>query len=292
MDFGTESWLANLGYAAATGEVAEFDHSPPTFNGSGFVDELAWLLVPPLGRDRWGTEWGTYRQQAADRQLAYYRDDYPHHPCHEPPELFGLSAAEVPDPSSVDPAEIYQAFGVGGEIAPHDGSGVPGLGHAVVVPHYAGLVASLRPDEASAFWDWIEETGLLTSPHLFTPLNNVESFMFVDEPACQEVVWNALKGSWNLSLQTLGWGRLLAGSDNPLYGGMFANTLLGRGYGSMMGVVGGVAELPDAEGSQLGRPGSSGVEYGLVARVAAAVAAGVVALGGIAGYSRRLRRKR
>jgi len=282
-DFGTESWLANFGYAAATGNVAEMDHTPPTFNGSGFIDELAWLVVPPVERDRWGTEWQTYRGQAADRQRAYYQDDYPHHPCYEPLELFGLSAAEVPDPASLDPSQTtYQAFGVGGESAPNDGTAL--LGHAVIVPHYAALIASLRPDEASAFWNWIEGEGL------FTPLNNAESLMFIDESTCEEVVWNALKGSCNLSLQTLGWGRLLAGSDNPLYAAMFANDMLSRGYMTMTGAVavGGIAQLPEVaiEDSWLEGPDSSGVNYSFVAGVAAAAIAGVVALGG-ALYARR-----
>ena len=218
-DFGTESWLINLAYAAATGHVADFDHTPPTYNGSGFIDELAWLLVPAPWQDQWGTGWITYRQQAADAQIAYYQD----HPCYGgPPRLFGLSAAEVPDLSAVPATQIYQAFGVGGEVPPSDGTDL--LGHAVITPHYAGLVASLRPTEAAALWEWLEGLGL------FTPLNNVESLMFVDEPICEDVIWNGLKGSWNLSLQTLGWGRLLAEGDHPLYAAMWSNDRLNQGY--------------------------------------------------------------
>ena len=89
-DFGTESWLVNLGYAISTGQTATFDHTPPTFNGSGFIDELAWLLVPPPGVDRWGTRWDDYRQQAVSTQYDYYQN----HACYGgPPRLFGLSAA-------------------------------------------------------------------------------------------------------------------------------------------------------------------------------------------------------
>lgn len=233
-DFGTESWLVNLGYAAATGNVAEFDHTPPTVNGSGFIDELAWLLAPPPC-DRWGTDWHAYRQQAADRQLDYYRN----HPCYSgPPRLFGLSAAEAPD-LSVAPLtptnQVYQAFGIGGEspsggiIPPNDGTNLDWLGHAVIVPHYAALIASLRPTQVFIFWEWLE------TRELFTPLNNVESLMFIDEPTCEQIIWNALKGSWNLSLQTLGWGRLLAGSDNPLYQSVQANDVLRNGYNIMRG---------------------------------------------------------
>jgi hypothetical protein len=46
--FGGESWLVELAYAGATGQVAPLAYpSPPTANGSGFIDELAWLFVPP-----------------------------------------------------------------------------------------------------------------------------------------------------------------------------------------------------------------------------------------------------
>jgi hypothetical protein len=228
-DFGTESWLVNLGYASATGDFAEFDHEGPTYNGSGFIDELAWLLVPPPDRDRWGTEWKAYSQEAANKQLGYYTDPDHYHACYDQLELFGLSAAEVPDPSILDPDDdVYQPFGVGGTELKPPNDGTDLLGHAVIVPHYAGMIASLRPDEASALWNWMEVTSILT------PLNNVESLMFIDEPAaCEEVVWNGLKGSWNLGLQTLGWGRLLTGSDNPLYTGMLANDILSGGYSRM-----------------------------------------------------------
>jgi hypothetical protein len=215
-DFGTESWLANLGYAAATGDTAVFDHNSPTADGSGFIDELAWLLVPPPQEDRWRTKWCEYRQQAVGQQLSYYQN----HPCYGPPKLFGLSAAEVPDLSLVD--RTYEAFGVGGKMLPNDGTSA--FGHAVITPHYAALSASLRPSESLVVWQWLEQKGL------FTPLNNVESLMFVDEPRCQEIVWNALKGSWNLSLQTLGWGRYLAMNNNPLYQAVWANETLRNGW--------------------------------------------------------------
>lgn len=219
-DFGTESWLVNWAYAAATGHVAEFDHTPPTYNGSGFIDELSWLLAPPLC-DRWGTDWHSYRQQAVNRQLDYYQN----HPDYGgPPRLFGLSAAEVPDLSAVPVTQTYQAFGVGGEIPPIDGSSF--LGYAVIIPHYAALAASLRPSQAIALWEWLEMNGL------FTPLNNVESLMITDD---NKIVWNALKGSWNLSLQTLGWGRLLAGSVHPLYESVWDNDTLREGYITMSG---------------------------------------------------------
>jgi beta-glucosidase len=72
--FGGESWLVALAYAAAAGQVAPMTYSsPPTANGAGFIDELAWLFVePPPGRDVWGTDWSAYRRAAGDNQLLYY----------------------------------------------------------------------------------------------------------------------------------------------------------------------------------------------------------------------------
>ena len=72
----------------------------------------------------------------------------------------------------------------------------------VVTPHYAAMIAALRPKEASVLWTWlINETP-------FSPLNNVESLMFMSGSNCKTegIEWNHLKGSWNLALQTLGLG--------------------------------------------------------------------------------------
>ena len=104
---------------------------------------------------------------------------------------------------------------------------MPGLGRPVIVPHHVALVASLRPERAIAAWQWLESEGL------FTPLNNVESLTIVDEGSCDNVVWNELKGSWNLGLQTLGWGRLSVGDDHPLYRALEDNEMLLRGYRTM-----------------------------------------------------------
>lgn len=218
-DFGTETWLANFGHAAATGNVAEIDATPPTYNGSGFIDELAWLFLPAPDEDRWGIRWNEYRDAAADIQIGYYQQAS--HPCYTP-DLFGLSAAEVPDPSIVMTPTIYQAFGVGGEIPANDGTDL--LGHAVLTPHYPAMISVLRPQDAIDFWAWLEGQSL------FTPLNNVESLMYVDEPVCNTVVWNSVKGSWNLGLQTLGWGNYLLRDDNPLYQAMWSDDFLRHAY--------------------------------------------------------------
>ena len=228
--FGGESWLVELAYASATGKVAPLTHpSPPTANGSGFIDELAVAFRAAADRDQTtGGQTGPPIGGAPrTAQIRYYPANYPES-CFARLGLFGLSAAEVADPSLVPPGSIYQAFGVGGRDSPaNDGSAL--LGAPVVVPHYAALIASLRPDEAIRMWDWLIQNGL------FSPLNNAESVMFPAGAPCDSagVVWNQLKGSWNLSLQTLGWGRYLAeqrGQIPVLWQATLANAFLRRGY--------------------------------------------------------------
>ena len=55
--------------------------------------------------------------------------------------------------------------------------------------------------------------------------------------------------------------------------------------------VGGIAELPEVAGTPLDATGASGSSAGLLAGVIAAVAAGAVALGGAAWYTRRQRQR-
>ncbi len=225
--FGGESWLVELAYASVTGKIEPLTYpTSPTANGSGFIDELAWLYVlPPDQADYWGTDWAAYRRSAAENQISYYAV---HHPisCASELGLFGLSAGEVPVPSSVPPTSIYQAFGVGGRFAaPNDGADQMNAG--VVVPHYAALAASLYPQEAIKMWDWLIKQGY------FTPLTNVESFSFTSTCDASSIQWNSLKGSWNLALQTLGWGRYLAERNGQIpiaWQATKINALLRRGY--------------------------------------------------------------
>lgn len=224
--FGGESWLVDLAYATATHDVPPLKHPlPPTANGSGFIDELAWLYVlPPSVKDVWGVDWPVYRTTATLTQTTYYKQPS----CFAQLGLFGLSAGEVPVPSAVPEAQIYQAFGIGGQFAPaNDGSAI--LGQPVVTPHYSAMIASLRPTEAIKMWTWLINQG-----H-FSPLNNVESLFFPAGSTCNanEAQWNQLKGSWNLALQTLGWGRYLAerrGQVPTLWRATFNNRFLRDGY--------------------------------------------------------------
>jgi hypothetical protein len=228
--FGGESWLVELAYAGATGKVAPLANpSPPTANGSGFIDELAWLFVrPPANPDNWRTDWSSYRLAAADTQLSYYLTYYPGS-CLAKFGLFGLSAGEVPDPSKVPIKSIYQAFGAGGRFAPLANVGSASQGALVVTPHYSAMMASLYPQEAIRLWDWLITQGY------FGPLNNVESLAFPADSSCEtgSMTWNQLKGSWNLSLQTLGWGRYLAERNRQapvLWQAADSNPLLCQGH--------------------------------------------------------------
>lgn len=228
--FGGESWVVNLAYAAATGQVASLAYpAPPTANGSGFIDEMPWLFVPaPTAPDAWNTDWGLYRASAADSQVGYYPTNYAGE-CFDQTGLFGLSAAEVSDPAAVAENNIYQAFGLGGQFATaNDGASL--LGAPVVAPHYAAMLASLRPTQSIAMWNWLINNGY------FTPLNDVESLMFNPAgPTCSAsaVKYNQLKGSWNLALQTLGWGIYLTqhnGETPGVWQAALHNDFLRKGY--------------------------------------------------------------
>ncbi|MCP5099540.1 MAG: hypothetical protein GY943_28635, partial [Chloroflexi bacterium] len=202
--FGGESWLVELVYAGATGQVSSIPFTlPPTANGSGFIDEMAWLFVsPPPELDYWEADWKSYRLTAANDQISYYVTNYPES-CLNQFGLFGLSASEIPYAEMANNGGVYQAFGIGGQFsAPNDGSA---MGEPVVVPHYAAMIASIRPKEAIAMWEWLIQN------EYFSPLNNVESLAFLSNQICEPAAatWNHLKGSWNLSLQTLGWGNYL-----------------------------------------------------------------------------------
>jgi len=125
------------------------------------------------------------------------------------------------------------------------------LGAPVVVPHYAAMIASLRSQEAIKMWDWLIDDGY------FSPLNNAESLLFPSSSGCDSaaLVWNQLKGSWNLSLQTLGWGRYLAERDDQvplLWQATTANPLLRKGY--LLLVPSGLSSTPTSSPTRENTP--------------------------------------
>lgn len=223
-DYGSESVLSALVFCAATGQVPTYDStSGRTFNGSGFIDAMAGLFMPePASGRNLGT---AYRQAALEAQRNYY----PPGSCYSRLGLIGVSAGEVPDLSLVEPDQIYQAFGIGGvNGVANDGSAL--MGHGVILPHYAAMIAAEDPAAATKVFAYLMDQGI------FTPLTAVESLMLTDEDHCSGLRWNALIGQWNTGLQALGWGRFLTGSGNGLYSAFMSSDLLRTARESLFGM--------------------------------------------------------
>jgi len=213
--FGSESLISALAYASSTGKIAKieaYDAYPPTFDGSGFNDEMASLLFPPPSRDAWGNDWIEYRKNAYLKQVRYLRGKS---------SYLGLSACEFPHPWEVPGDKVYQAFGVGGHNNdPNDGSDI--VGYTVIAPHYSAMLAS------SHINDFKKVFGFLVSRGIFSPLNNVESYGIMNNNILK---FNELKSSWNLSLQALGISKYLSGEKNFLPFKLIAkNNFLNTGY--------------------------------------------------------------
>lgn len=220
--FGSEAFIIAVAFAAATGgQIARLDlHSePPTWDGSGFNDELAALFFPMNGIDAWGNDWSIYRKQAYRKQKDYFLDHYYH-----PKSLFGLSACEVPEPWRVLEEQVYSAWGVGGHNGEaNDGSSL--VGYPIIAPHYPAMLAAEQPVSFERLFKY-----LILKKKILTPLNNVESFGI---DAKNQLRWNSLKGSWNLSLQSLGISRALSGSKYLPYRSLKKNKFLKEGFESI-----------------------------------------------------------
>ncbi len=223
--FGGETFLAALGQAMGQGTVPTVTNpNPPTFNGSGFIDELAWLFVPAPKIDIWGNDWALYRKTASQTQV----NDAAFAQLNQ--RIFGLSAAEVPAPWDVPCPNMYQAFGVGG-IGPRN-DGTQFFGRPVAAPHYAGMVASLQPQAVRTMWTFLRQSGLVS------PLNSVESLFLNSKRGTVPLVWNSLKGSLNLSLTALGVGKRLLGDPNyTAYQAAEDNAFVGAGRAKLANVV-------------------------------------------------------
>ena len=214
--FGGESLLAALLYAGVTGKAPPLDSGrdhPPSWNGSGFIDELAHLLVATDRSDVWGNHWPTHRHRAALKQLSYFAGRYA--------DLFGLSASEVPRPWLAAAGKTYGAWGVGGQgTAANTGESIAGF--PVIAPHYAALILADHRAPADAML-----RRLMVRDRRMTPLNNVES---LGQDAAKGVHYNHLQGSWNLSLQTLGAARAASGSSYAPHRWTMSNKLLAKGH--------------------------------------------------------------
>lgn len=215
--FGAETFLMAVAYAAAKGQIAHIDNRfPPTWDGSGFNDELSALFFPMRGKDAWGNDWVRCRRDAYEKQINYFTQ-----PAYRSLGLFGLSAGEVPEPWVVEEDQIYQSFGVGGHNNQAN-DGINLVGYAVITPHYAAMVGTENPNSFQQLFNYLISTKMI-----FTPLNNVESFGLDNTGILH---WNCLKGSWNLSLQCLGAARALSGSEYLPYRALENNAFLKQGF--------------------------------------------------------------
>jgi len=261
-NFGMETIGVDWAYAAATGQAAGMCSCGA--NGSGFIDNANYPVVLS-GVDQWGNDWDAYRQQQADRQMNWYCDQpTPHYNswlCAA--RLFGLSAAENPLIAQ-GPADGYVAYGIGGcSVPPQDGSSLtPGADGNVIVLHYSGMIADIRPDNSLEMWEALRDRtaqtpAFLKGQSVISPLNNMES-MWVDRDT-GKVAMSRLKGSWNLALQGEGWAL-----SDPLVRARLAaaiqdNAFLLAGYRQLV-------KLADLRESAVGAPpASAGVDQALVA---------------------------
>ncbi|MFH0909284.1 MAG: hypothetical protein V1929_11015 [bacterium] len=213
--FGVETLSVMLAALAGDGILTETYLWPPSANGSGFIYHAPYPVLPE-GTDRWGNVWADLREEECDRQLSWYASAGHENPYLAQRGLFGLSAAEIPDGSA------YGAYGTGGQPTPYnDGN------HRVAVPHYAGLIAALRPAEAQQMWQQLKTMGLLS------PLNNVESIAVNPASGVIETV-NYLRGSWNLALQAEGWALSDTGVAQAARAAFHAVPSLHQAYETLM----------------------------------------------------------
>ena len=221
--WGAESWLVGVAASPSLGSSTQLElvdvSAPRTADGSGFGDELSALLFEMTGTDVWGVDWSAHRQAAWQDQVDWLAGDY------RAMGLVGVSACEVPEPWGMEPTDpVYGAWGLGGfSSLANDGSAV--AGYPIVAPHWAAMVGAEHPGTLDRL-----VRGLVETAGILTPMNSVES---VGIDAGGQVRWNALKGSWNLGLQSLGAARAIyacSEQEYPVHGA----SLWSEGYGWMM----------------------------------------------------------
>lgn len=223
--FGMETIGVNWAYASATGDVAMMGE-PPSDNGSGFIDNAQYPMVFS-GLDRWGNNWDEYRNSMANTQIEWYCTTSHRNANLCNANLFGLSAAEMPEGGG-----HYVDYGMKGRFGgPKDGNG------EVIVLHYSGMIADIRPQEAKRMWEVLlnRDAKFLQEQDrvIISPLNNMES-MRVHMHARQLTV-NHLRSSWNLALQAEGWAFIDSNIKNDLNTAIQDNTFLNRGYNVLKG---------------------------------------------------------
>lgn len=233
--FGSESYIIGVLHGAATGKTNLLNPAyqyAPTWDGSGFNDEMAALFFPVNTgtADAWGNNWAQYRSEMRIKQqqhlASHYGDQWL---AYDNLGLFGFSAAEVPEKWMVAASDEYKAWGVGGHGGFHDGVNWPGVSYPVVAPHYAAMISAEDPQTFNAVFNYLIQTQ-----KSFTPLNNIESFGLGTSGT--EFHWNSLKGSWNLGLQVLGVARALQQTKNQdiTYDALRNNAYLKQGFDHMM----------------------------------------------------------
>ncbi len=223
--FGGETELVRLLHAAAqpTRALAAMPlHEAKTYNGAGYLDELARLLVPAPRRDEFGNDIAAYRDTAARAQLNLRID--------LPGPLAGLSPVELPRLSALAAADGYHAFGAGGVTPADDGSGL--LGAPIIAPHYQAMIADRYPNQATAQDDYLAALGIRS------PGNVVESVFLREQNGRVVPEWNALRSSLNLAFTVLGTGKALLGEAKyPAYQAAAANRFVRDGLARLTGAT-------------------------------------------------------
>lgn len=220
--FGMETVGVDWAYASSRDKLASMEE-PPSDNGSGFIDNAQYPMAFS-GTVR-NIDWTKYRNDMANKQIGWYSAPEHLNMFLRDAGLFGLSASDIPETGA------YKVYGTGGRhVGLEDGDG------EVVVLHYSGMVADIKPVEAKRMWEVLRDrkypngsdVPFLNRKVIISPLNNMES-MRVDKNT-GEVIVNYLKGSWNLSLQAEGWAQTDPMIRNDLNNAVQNNVFLKRGF--------------------------------------------------------------
>ena len=145
--FGSKAILVQLAHFGANGTLAPMETRPmnlstnPTWDGTGWDNELAAMLVPMAGTDWVGNDWTTWRSGSHWQHHTWSRDT----PAGEL-ALFGLSTAEVPEPWLLDSFDDPVGnWGVGGHNGIAD-DGLERVGYSFYAPYYPLMVAAEFPE--------------------------------------------------------------------------------------------------------------------------------------------------